>query len=172
MNPASQFVSPQQRAQLDMQNRLYQQATQQLGYNVAAAPNPVAKGLSDIVEQLTAAYLGSAGGGGARGAAGGGAGGAGGYAAGNAAAEAAAQPSWMSNLAQGTGAAGAAAPVSPVYQPQPVGQDPLTLAGSAQPPVNTDFPTAFWNASPYLNQQYPGQAPYVPFGFGANAFGG
>lgn len=52
------LITPQQQAALTMQNNLYKQATQQLQYNVNAAPNPIAKGLSDIVENLTAAYLG------------------------------------------------------------------------------------------------------------------
>jgi hypothetical protein len=58
MSPSGMMVTPQQQASLTMQNNLYKQATQQLKYNVAAAPNPIAKGLSDIVENLTAAYLG------------------------------------------------------------------------------------------------------------------
>lgn len=56
--PQGMLVTPQQQAQLDMQQNLIKQATQQTKYNVAAAPDPVAKGLSDIVENLTAAYLG------------------------------------------------------------------------------------------------------------------
>jgi len=58
MSPAGYLVTPQQQVELTMSNRLHQQATQQLRENVAAAPDPIAKGLSDIVENLTAAYLG------------------------------------------------------------------------------------------------------------------
>ncbi len=58
MSPSGFMVTPEQQAKLTMQNNLYKQATQQLRYNVAAAPDPIAKGLSDIVENLTAAYLG------------------------------------------------------------------------------------------------------------------
>jgi hypothetical protein len=55
---AGMTVTPQQRAQFDMQQNLIKQAVQQAKFNVAAAPDPIAKGLSDIVENLTAAYLG------------------------------------------------------------------------------------------------------------------
>lgn len=64
MSPSGMMITPQQQAQMQMQNRLYAQATKQFGYNVAAAPNPVWKGISDLVASETAAYLGSLGGGG------------------------------------------------------------------------------------------------------------
>jgi hypothetical protein len=63
MNPQGMMITPQQLAQFTMQNRLLEQATKQFGYNVAAAPNPVFKGLSDLVASETAAYLGGMGGG-------------------------------------------------------------------------------------------------------------
>jgi hypothetical protein len=86
MNPSSFFITPQQQAALTMQNNLYKQATQQLRYNLAAAPDPVAKGVSDTIMSLIGAYvghgMGGAGGGGGAGPSGGsvsgGAGGAGG----------------------------------------------------------------------------------------------
>ncbi len=55
---AGMTVTPQQRAEFDKSQNLIKQAVQQAKYNVAAAPDPIAKGLSDIVENLTAAYLG------------------------------------------------------------------------------------------------------------------
>ena len=62
--PEGMLITPQQQSQLDVQQELIRQATKQTKFNVAAAPDPVAKGLSDIVQSLTAAYLGSLGGGG------------------------------------------------------------------------------------------------------------
>ena len=55
---AGMTVTPQQRAEFDKSQNLIKQAVQQAKNNVAAAPNPIMKGLSDIVETLTAAYLG------------------------------------------------------------------------------------------------------------------
>jgi hypothetical protein len=56
--PQGMLVTPQQQAELDMQQNLIKRNVLQQKYNVAAAPDPVMKGLSDIVENLTAAYLG------------------------------------------------------------------------------------------------------------------
>jgi len=67
------LITPQQQAAQTESNRLIQRQIQQERFNVAAAPNPIAKGLSDIVMYLTGQYLGSVGGGGKMG--GGGAGG-------------------------------------------------------------------------------------------------
>jgi hypothetical protein len=64
MNPAAFFVTPEQQFGATMQNRLYQQQTQQLRNNLEAAPNPVAKGVSDTIINLIGAYLGKGGGGG------------------------------------------------------------------------------------------------------------
>jgi len=95
----SMLITPEQQAQQTESNRLIQRQIQQERYNVAAAPNPIAKGLSDIVMYLTGQYLGSLGGGKMGG------GGAGGLPqAGNAAATSAEGSSdWMTNLLQGTG---------------------------------------------------------------------
>jgi hypothetical protein len=62
--PAGMMVTTAEQAQLDMQQNLIKQATQQTKYNVAAAPDPGWKHLSDIVYGLTAAYLGGGKGGG------------------------------------------------------------------------------------------------------------
>lgn len=58
-NPSSMFVTPQQRAELDYKNNIAKQATKQFQYNVDAAPNPVAKGISDTIINLVGAYLGA-----------------------------------------------------------------------------------------------------------------
>lgn len=78
MNPSSMLITPQQQAALTMQNNLYKQATQQYANNVAASPDPVAKGISDTIMSLVGAYLGGGrGGGGSSGGSGGTPGGAG-----------------------------------------------------------------------------------------------
>ncbi len=64
LNPSSMLITPQQQAALTMQNNLYKQRTQQLANNTAAAPDPVAKGISDTIINLVGAYLGKGGGGG------------------------------------------------------------------------------------------------------------
>jgi hypothetical protein len=61
MNPASFFITPQQQAALTMQNNLYKQATQQLRYNLAAAPDPVAAGVSNTIMNVIGAYIGKGG---------------------------------------------------------------------------------------------------------------
>jgi hypothetical protein len=61
--PQGMLVTPEQQAQLDMQQNLIERNIKQQQFNVNAAPNPVAKGLSDLVANLTGAYLGSLGGG-------------------------------------------------------------------------------------------------------------
>jgi len=70
--PEGMLVTTQQQANLDMQQNLIKRNIQQQKYNVEAAPDPVAKGLSDIVMYLTGQYLGSMGGGGMGGGGGGG----------------------------------------------------------------------------------------------------
>ena len=67
LDPGSMFASPQLATGLAEENAVNKYNRNQYAANVAAAPNPVAKGISDIVETLTAAYLGSLGGGGAGG---------------------------------------------------------------------------------------------------------
>ncbi len=64
LNPSSMLITPQQQAALTMQNNLYKQQTQQLQNNLNAAPDPVAKGISDTIINLVGAYLGKGGGGG------------------------------------------------------------------------------------------------------------
>ena len=64
MNPSSQFLSPEFTANYDLQNRVLHQQSQQNQYNVSAAPNPVAKGVSDTIIELLGAYLGAGKGGG------------------------------------------------------------------------------------------------------------
>lgn len=54
----SYLVNPEQMAQNTLQNRLIQRNIQQERNNIAAAPNPIAKGLSDLVAYLTASYIG------------------------------------------------------------------------------------------------------------------
>jgi len=63
LDPGSMFATPGQALQLGEENAVNKYNRNQYAANVAAAPNPVAKGISDIVETLTAAYLGSMGGG-------------------------------------------------------------------------------------------------------------
>jgi hypothetical protein len=64
MNPASFFITPQEQAAMTMQNNLYAQQTAQRAENQKAAPNPVAKGISDTIINLIGAYLGAGKGGG------------------------------------------------------------------------------------------------------------
>lgn len=59
MSPSGMMVTPQQQAQMTMQNNLYRQATQQLRNNLSAAPNPVAAGISGTIMNLIGAYLGA-----------------------------------------------------------------------------------------------------------------
>lgn len=58
------LITPQQQAAQTESNRLIQRQIQQERFNVAAAPDPVMKGLSDIVMYLTGQYLGHGMGGG------------------------------------------------------------------------------------------------------------
>jgi hypothetical protein len=53
------LVTPQQQAQLDMQQNLIKQATQQLQYNVNAAPNPALQALNQWVEQVGGSIVSS-----------------------------------------------------------------------------------------------------------------
>src|SRR5439155_10089844 len=58
MNPSAFLVSPTQGAEWQRQENIYQQQTKQRRYNVAAEPDPVAKGVSDTLINLLGAYLG------------------------------------------------------------------------------------------------------------------
>lgn len=64
MSPSGMMVTPQQQAALTMQNRLYQQATQQLKYNIAAQPSPFWNYLHKIGSLALSSYLGHGMGGG------------------------------------------------------------------------------------------------------------
>src|SRR5205823_3488826 len=64
MNPSAFLVSPTQGAEWQRQENIYQQQTKQRRYNVAAEPDPVAKGVSDTLINLLGAYLGKGMGGG------------------------------------------------------------------------------------------------------------
>jgi hypothetical protein len=57
MSPAGFVITPAQQAQMTLSNRLIGRQVQQEKNNVAAAPNPIAKGLSDLVAYLTATYV-------------------------------------------------------------------------------------------------------------------
>jgi hypothetical protein len=58
MNPAGFLISPKDQANLDVQQSLIKREIEQQRANIAAAPNPIAKGLSDLVAYLTASYIG------------------------------------------------------------------------------------------------------------------
>jgi hypothetical protein len=62
MNPASQFVTPQQQQASNMENALLTQQSRQFAFNVAAAPDPVAAGISNTIMSLVGAYVGGLGG--------------------------------------------------------------------------------------------------------------
>lgn len=166
----SMLQTPQQRAQFDMQQNLIQQAIQQARNNVAAAPDPIAKGLSDIVENLTAAYLGGK---------------VGAIGAGNAAATSATSPQYVGSAnvssylaggpAEGGPGYGVTSPIDPNFTLQGVpvdasgggqaaaaGPTPMGGSGLAMGP-NVVGGSDLWNSSPYLT------GGYNPFGFGAGA---
>ena len=58
MNPSSYMVTPAQAISLDQYNKAQQLQLGIARANIAAAPNPIAKGLSDLVAYLTASYIG------------------------------------------------------------------------------------------------------------------
>lgn len=62
--PSSQLYSPEWFSTFMAQQRAAKQATQQLRYNVAAAPDPAAAGISGTIMNLLGAYLGHGMGGG------------------------------------------------------------------------------------------------------------
>jgi hypothetical protein len=64
LNPSTQLYSPEWFSTFMAQQRAAQQATKQLGYNVAAAPDPAAAGISGTLMNLLGAYLGHGMGGG------------------------------------------------------------------------------------------------------------
>jgi len=57
MNPSAFLTTPSQQAAFDMQNRLLRTQSLQNKYNIDAAPNPAAKGISDTIINLIGAYL-------------------------------------------------------------------------------------------------------------------
>lgn len=63
LDPSSQFITPQQQLQSNFQNAQLTQQSQQFQYNVDAAPDPVAAGISNTIMSLIGAYLGGMGGG-------------------------------------------------------------------------------------------------------------
>jgi hypothetical protein len=63
MNPAAEFVSPQQQLAANFQNAELAQQSQQFKYNVAAAPDPMISGIHNTIMSLLGAYLGGMGGG-------------------------------------------------------------------------------------------------------------
>jgi len=63
LDPGSMFATPQLATGLAMQNAENKFNVAQMRNNIAAQRDPVAGGISDLVETLTAAYLGSMGGG-------------------------------------------------------------------------------------------------------------
>lgn len=67
MNPSTYMINPMQQAAVTQANNQAMQAYRQLKANLAAAPNPVAKGVSDTIINLIGAYLGAGKGGGAGG---------------------------------------------------------------------------------------------------------
>jgi hypothetical protein len=64
MSPSGMMITPLQMATFDMQNRLYEQATQQTRNNIAAAPNPGLQALNQWVEQIGGTLIGASLGGG------------------------------------------------------------------------------------------------------------
>lgn len=58
MNPASQFVSPQETMNFDLQNQVLKQQSRQMQYNRAAAPSPGAAGISNTIMGVLGMYLG------------------------------------------------------------------------------------------------------------------
>jgi hypothetical protein len=58
MSPSGFLITPAQQANLDLQQKLIKREVEQARANVNAAPNPIAKGLSDLVAYLTASYIG------------------------------------------------------------------------------------------------------------------
>lgn len=100
MSPSGMMITPQQQAQMDMQNRLYEQATKQFQYNVNAAPDPALQALNQWVEQVGGSVVSSYLGGGMGGMGGGGKGA--NYATSYNPSQYGASPaSWLGNTAQG-----------------------------------------------------------------------
>jgi hypothetical protein len=52
------LITPQEQYTANLTNEINKQRTEQSAANVRAAPNPIAKGLSDLVAYLTASYIG------------------------------------------------------------------------------------------------------------------
>lgn len=64
LEPGSFFTSPMETANFDLQNQILKQQQQQYEFNVAAAPDPAAKGISDTLISLLGMYMGGGMGGG------------------------------------------------------------------------------------------------------------
>lgn len=64
MDPSSQLSTPGQVSQFDLENKILKQQSKQYAFNVAAAPDPVASGISNTIMSLLGAYLGGGMGGG------------------------------------------------------------------------------------------------------------
>lgn len=58
LDPGSLFTTPGQTSAFDLQNSILKQQSQQYAFNVAAAPDPVASGISNTIMSLIGAYLG------------------------------------------------------------------------------------------------------------------
>lgn len=64
MSPDASMISPQYQSTFDLQNTILKQNSDQFKYNVEAAPNPVAAGISNTLMGVLGAYLGGGMGGG------------------------------------------------------------------------------------------------------------
>lgn len=67
MNPAASFIDPNFQATFDLQNRQLEQNAKQFAYNVEAAPDPVAAGISNTLMSVLGMYAGGGFGGGSGG---------------------------------------------------------------------------------------------------------
>lgn len=63
-DPEKMFINPGQTAAFDLQNEILRQQSKQMKYNVNAAPDPQAAGVSNTLISLLGAYLGGGMGGG------------------------------------------------------------------------------------------------------------
>ena len=186
LSPAGFMITPAQQAQWDLSQAEIQHSIAQERANVAAAPDPIAHGISDIVMYLTGQYLGSLGGGKFGGGGGGGLPG-----AGNAAAEQAAGgglgaiggPAGIGvgattgglmatpgTPAPATGGAGGAVPIPAINNAVPLPSSDTGVAGGSTLASLSLNPNAY---SQFLN--YPSSSmPYNPYSgldiYGTTAF--
>lgn len=124
--PEGMLITPQQQSALDMQQELIRQATKQTKFNIAAAPDPVAKGLSDLVANLTGAYLSK---------------GMGGGQTAPKAADWSSTTNWQGNIAQGVGAGG--------YGGGQAYAAPAAPTGGYYPYANYGYGDSTFNTTPY-----------------------